>query len=135
MTPAGYSAAVLYTIGVIVFLYVGFSKTRYSAWLVIPIALFWLPATIVANIIKLFMDIRAMPSRTRDADARATYDRKNIRAEQSRDFWRYVPAISKPFNPAYQRVWHSMSHRERQTSFLIDVGVIASVGVLCWWFG
>ena len=54
-------------------------------------------------------------------------------AENKVAFWRYVPAIGKPFNPAYGRVWHSMSHRERQKSFLIDVAVVISVAILTWW--
>jgi hypothetical protein len=42
-------------------------------------------------------------------------------------FWRFVPAVSRPWNPAYREVWDSMSHRERQKSFLIDLAVVLVV--------
>ena len=40
------------------------------------------------------------------------------------DFWRFVPAVKRPWNPAYRHVWDAMTHRERQVSFLIDVCII-----------
>ena len=39
-------------------------------------------------------------------------------------FWRIVPAVSRPWNPAYRHVWDAMSHRERQISFLIDAVIV-----------
>lgn len=39
-------------------------------------------------------------------------------------FWRIVPAVSRPWNPAYREVWDSMSRRERQISFLIDAVIV-----------
>jgi hypothetical protein len=40
------------------------------------------------------------------------------------DFWRFVPAVKRPWNPAYRDVWNTMTHRERQVSFLIDICII-----------
>ena len=41
------------------------------------------------------------------------------------NIWRFIPAVSRPWNPAYREVWDSMSHRERQISFLIDCAIVA----------
>lgn len=43
--------------------------------------------------------------------------------------WRFIPAVRRPWNPAYRDVWDSMTRRERQYSFLIDIGIILA-GVL-----
>lgn len=48
-------------------------------------------------------------------------------------FWRLVPAVRRPWNPAYGPVWDRMSHRERQKSFLIDVAITAPALALFLW--
>lgn len=40
------------------------------------------------------------------------------------NIWRFIPAVKRPWNPAYRETWHAMTHRERQISFLIDVAII-----------
>ncbi len=40
------------------------------------------------------------------------------------DFWRFVPTVKRPWNPAYWDIWDRMTHRERQVSFLIDVAIV-----------
>jgi hypothetical protein len=42
----------------------------------------------------------------------------------------WIPAVSRPWNPAYRPVWDVMTHQERQVSFLIDLAVIAIVMAL-----
>jgi hypothetical protein len=49
-------------------------------------------------------------------------------------FWRFVPAVKRPWNPAYRETWDAMTHRERQISFLIDVAIIVGA-VLCFFAG
>jgi hypothetical protein len=36
---------------------------------------------------------------------------------------RWLPAVPRPFNPAYRETWDAMSHEERQWSCLIDVAI------------
>lgn len=36
---------------------------------------------------------------------------------------RFVPAVGRPWNPAYRSTWDAMSRRERQNSFLIDLAI------------
>lgn len=48
--------------------------------------------------------------------------------------WRFVPAVPRPFNPAYRNVWDLMTRREKQASFLIDMIVVLLAGVFGWWF-
>lgn len=45
------------------------------------------------------------------------------------NLWRYVPAVKRPWNPAYRPIWDRMTHRHRQISFLIDVAIVAAVFV------
>lgn len=48
------------------------------------------------------------------------------------DIWRYIPAVKRPWNPAYRDVWDSMTHREKQVSFLVDVAIVGGMLVaLC----
>jgi hypothetical protein len=51
-----------------------------------------------------------------------------------RGLWRFVPEVGRPFNPAYRSVWGLMTHREKQASFLFDLGVILIAGIAGWWF-
>jgi hypothetical protein len=51
-----------------------------------------------------------------------------------RGFWRFVPTVPMPFNPAYRSVWGLMTRREKQWSFLIDMAVVLIAGGLGWWF-
>jgi hypothetical protein len=46
--------------------------------------------------------------------------------EANMNLWRFVPAVKKPWNPAYRDVWESMTRRERQVSFLIDCAIIVT---------
>ena len=48
------------------------------------------------------------------------------------NLWRFVPAVKRPWNPAYRDVWDSMSHRERQISFLIDVAIVVAALIAFW---
>lgn len=41
------------------------------------------------------------------------------------NLWRFIPAVKKPWNPAWHDVWDAMTHRERQVSFLIDAAIVA----------
>jgi hypothetical protein len=50
MTPIVWIISVIYLIGVMLFLYVGFARTRYAWWIVVPLSLLWLPATVFVNI-------------------------------------------------------------------------------------
>lgn len=43
--------------------------------------------------------------------------------------WRFIPAVRRPWNPAYRDTWDAMTHRERQISFLIDVAIIVAVTI------
>ena len=51
MSIIGYALSVFYFAGIVVFLWVGFRHTQYSAILIVPISVFWLPATIIAWIV------------------------------------------------------------------------------------
>jgi hypothetical protein len=52
----------------------------------------------------------------------------------SEKFWRFIPIVSRPWNPAYSAVWDKMTHREKQKSFLFDVVLIIIVGIFLWYF-
>lgn len=45
------------------------------------------------------------------------------------NLWRFIPAVRRPWNPAYRDVWASMSHRERQVSFLIDLAIVGAAAI------
>ncbi len=44
-----------------------------------------------------------------------------------------IPAVRRPWNPAYRDVWDSMSHRQRQLSFVADVLIVGAVLLIIVW--
>lgn len=44
--------------------------------------------------------------------------------------WDFIPAVRKPWNPAYRDTWDAMTHRERQWSFLIDCAIVLFAAVI-----
>lgn len=40
---------------------------------------------------------------------------------------KWIPQVSKPWNPAYKEVWEAMTPNEKRWSFLVDVIVVAVV--------
>lgn len=51
-----------------------------------------------------------------------------------RGIWRFIPAVTRPFNPAYRSVWDLMTRREKQWSFIFDFIIILLAGVFGWLF-
>jgi hypothetical protein len=51
------------------------------------------------------------------------------------NLWRFVPAVSRPWNPAYRDTWDAMTRRERQVSFLIDAGIFTAAAIGCYILG
>lgn len=49
-----------------------------------------------------------------------------------RGFWRFVPTVGRPFNPAYHSVWGLMTRREKQVSFLFDCAVVFGCALIFW---
>ena len=46
----------------------------------------------------------------------------------------FIPAVRRPWNPAYREVWDTMTHRERQWSLVADVLLVGAVILICMWF-
>lgn len=45
----------------------------------------------------------------------------------------FIPAVRRPWNPAYRDVWATMTHRERQLSFIADMLIVgAFLCVIAW---
>lgn len=45
---------------------------------------------------------------------------------------RFIPQVSKPWNPAWQDAWEAMTPNERRWSWLFDATLVVIVLVIVW---